>query len=594
MGLRTFVRALAVAGAAAALLASWSPAHADEGWSITSFVSDIAVATDSTLTVQETIAVDFAGLSRHGIFRDIPVVYAYDSAHDRVYDLTVKAVDDGSGHPWPYSVSRQGIDVEIKIGDPNRTVSGRQTYRINYRVLGVMTALPDRDRLLWNVDGHQWPVPTGRLEATVHLPAPALAAADCFQGTPGSTAPCTHQDAPAEVHYSSRGALASGEEVTIQADLRKGAISVPPPRLASHERSLGDAFDDGPAQVAAALVVLLAGLIGLAYNWWAHGRDRQYRTNHYLTNDPAEEIEPLFGHRAVTVEFEPPDRLRAAQMGVVLDQRPDTKDVTACIVDLAVRGYLSIAEIPKHGLLGHRDWRLDRRRAADAALLPFEATVMNGLFAGGDTVLLSDLKNRFYTSLNQAEEQLTEDAMARRWFRMRPGRMRILWGMAGVLLVAAGVGEVVLIGRATGFGLVGAALAVVGIATLASIPFVSTRTATGSEMLRRVLGFRMYLNTAERYQQQLAEREGIFSAYLPYAIVFGCVHRWADAFKGLDIQPSAATWYYGPGPFNALVFSSSLQSFSGSLGTAIQSSPSSGGGGSFSGGGGGGGGGGSW
>ena len=36
--------------------------------------------------------------------------------------------------------------------------------------------------------------------------------------------------------------------------------------------------------------------------------------------------------------------------------------------------------------------------------------------------------------------------------------------------------------------------------------------------------------------QKFAERANIFHEYLPYAIVYGCVDRWANAFKDLGIE----------------------------------------------------------
>ncbi len=122
-------------------------------------------------------------------------------------------------------------------------------------------------------------------------------------------------------------------------------------------------------------------------------------------------------------------------------------------------------------------------------------------------------------------------------------------------------------------------------------------------LLRRTLGFRRYMETAEKDRAAFAEREGIFSAYLPYAIVFGCVDRWAKTFEGLDREAAAAAtggWYADPGQFSALSFSNEMSSFSSTVSSTIAYTPgtsgSSGfsGGGGSSGGGGGGGGGGSW
>ena len=118
-------------------------------------------------------------------------------------------------------------------------------------------------------------------------------------------------------------------------------------------------------------------------------------------------------------------------------------------------------------------------------------------------------------------------------------------------------------------------------------------------MVRRVLGFRRYIETAEVTEAKFDEQVKLFTRYLPYAIVFGCVERWAKAFEGLGTQPGQTGWY-GPGGWQALALSQSLSDFNSHLGQTLAAPPpSSGGGGSgfsggFAGGGGGGGGGGSW
>jgi uncharacterized membrane protein len=107
------------------------------------------------------------------------------------------------------------------------------------------------------------------------------------------------------------------------------------------------------------------------------------------------------------------------------------------------------------------------------------------------------------------------------------------------------------------------------------------------------------MNAAEKNRQAFAEKAELFTQYLPYAIVFGCVHRWAKAFEGIDTTSSVSSWYQGQGAFTPILFASSLEGFSSNLSTAVAQTPagsggSGGGGGGFSGGGGGGGGGGAW
>jgi uncharacterized membrane protein len=107
------------------------------------------------------------------------------------------------------------------------------------------------------------------------------------------------------------------------------------------------------------------------------------------------------------------------------------------------------------------------------------------------------------------------------------------------------------------------------------------------------------MEIAETERQRFAERENIFSEYLPYAIVFGSVEKWARAFKDIDVTKQTASWYTGStlGAFSASDLSSNLSSFSNQVSSTIASTPGGSGGSGFgggSGGGGGGGGGGSW
>jgi uncharacterized membrane protein len=155
------------------------------------------------------------------------------------------------------------------------------------------------------------------------------------------------------------------------------------------------------------------------------------------------------------------------------------------------------------------------------------------------------------------------------------------------------------LGRAFGGALIGVPIAALGGLVLILARLMPRRTAKGSEALRRILGFRLYINTAEQSRQEFNERANIFAAYLPYAIVFGSVEKWARVFRDIDTAQATKGWYVGPGPFIAADFSRSLESFSSSVSSVIGSTPGNSGGsgfggGGFSGGGGGGGGGGSW
>ena len=191
--------------------------------------------------------------------------------------------------------------------------------------------------------------------------------------------------------------------------------------------------------------------------------------------------------------------------------------------------------------------------------------------------------------------------MAQGWFARRPDRTRTLWTVLGVLAV---VGSVAIAGgrgrhhpRRPGRRSPSCVGALVLLAGAKRMP---RRTAKGTGTLRRVQGFRRFIEESEKERARFAEQQNLFSEYLPYAIVFGATEKWAKAFAGIDGRLPETGWYVGP----ELLHRRQLLRLDGRLrrpppsGT-ISSTPSGSGssgfgGGGFSGGGGGGGGGGSW
>jgi uncharacterized membrane protein YgcG len=569
----------AVAVAIGILLFAFSfaaPALADEGWVIERFAADITIAKDGSLHIVEAIDANFGGLQKHGIFRTIPVRYQWDDTHLRVYQLQVRSVTDGAEKGVRYETSDQGASKVIKIGDPNRTLSGRQTYRITYDVSGAMNAFPDHDELFWNVNG-SWDVRAQAVTATLHAPA-APRQVTCYQGAAGSDEACRSTITSSGADFAATRPFAPRGQLTIVAALPKGVVAEPKPIIARDDNFLSY-FEPQPLWLALAAFALVGGLAFLYWRWYTVGRDARER-------------------ETIVPEYEPPDKIRPAQLGVILDESADTKDVTATIVDLAVRGYLTITEEPQPWIFAKKDWTLHATGKMANALLPYEKIVYDGLFKDGTEVKVSELRTHFVSSLRSAESDLYRDSADRKWFATRPDRVRQGYAGVSVLVIIAGVGLSWVLGRTLGAGLVGVAVIVVGLVAVAVARVMPAKTAAGAELLRRSLGFRHYMEVAEKERQRFAERENIFSEYLPYAIVFGCVEKWARAFKDIDTSAQTSSWYVGSGPFNAFALSSSLQGFSSNLGSAISSTPGSSGGSGFSGGGagggGGGGGGGSW
>ncbi|HEX4775650.1 MAG TPA: DUF2207 domain-containing protein, partial [Acidimicrobiia bacterium] len=131
------------------------------------------VARDSSVTVTETIDYDFAATRHHGIQRDLVVKQRRDDRYDRVYPLDVLSVTASPGTPAGYKVLDEPRGIKrIRIGDPDREITGRHRYVIRYRLRGVLNGFSDHDELYWNITGDEWLVPIEATSLRVNTPTP--------------------------------------------------------------------------------------------------------------------------------------------------------------------------------------------------------------------------------------------------------------------------------------------------------------------------------------------------------------------------------------------------------------------------------------
>jgi hypothetical protein len=111
---------------------------------------EITIEESGSIVVTETIVQDFGSTERHGIIREIPERLRYDETSDRVYPIEVVSVETSPGAPDDVALERSGSYLAIRIGDPDRTITGRHTYTITYRVEGAMNGFEPTTSSYWN------------------------------------------------------------------------------------------------------------------------------------------------------------------------------------------------------------------------------------------------------------------------------------------------------------------------------------------------------------------------------------------------------------------------------------------------------------
>ncbi len=555
---------------------------------------DIHIARNSSFAVTETIAADFGQEPKHGIFRDILVQNPDRYGSSRRIRVHVTGVKDAQGNKRPYKAFRTGRYLRVKIGDPNSTVTGKHTYVIAYTVQNALLYFGDHDELYWNATGNEWPAPIRQASCRVHLPfkpeSGTLQVA-AFVGPQGASEAGTAEKTADGGNFASPRPLGYNEGLTIAAGWPPGKVSPP-----GAFRKLWWFVTDN---LFAFLPVLF--LVGMFTLWRRVGRDP----------DPG---------ISETVQYEPPDSLRPGEVGTLIDESVGMIDITSTIIDLAVRGYLTIEETEKPQLFSVKHlYSLHKVSNAGVSdprgeLSQYERTIFNKVFEDGDDIDVSELANHFYTVLPRVKSQMYTALVKKRLFQGSPEEVRNgYYALGAVGLVAGVILAFVLYSSAESGGAFlapgwGVAIAICGAITLAFAHAMPARTLAGSRAHTLVRGFEEYLRRAEAPDIELQEKRSLFEKYLPYAIALGVADRWSKAFEGIYTTPPE--WFSGPsvqgGGFHPVYLSQSMNSACNSMGTAMVTSPRSassggsafggggGGGGGFSGGGFGGGGGGSW
>ena len=534
---------------------------------IENFDAHIDVASNGTIDVIETIRAHFIGGPWHGLYRSIPVEYVTAQGLNYTLFLDVKRVTDGSGRRLKFDSSRVRHYRKLKIYIPNADNSV-QTISIEYTVSDAIKFFEDHDELYWNVTGDEWDVPIQSAHAKIILPAGASnIRATAFTGVYGSRTKDAEIDiAGNAVEVQTTAALPYHAGLTMAVAIDKGVIREPT------AADLVGRFlrSNWPLLLPVVVFFLMFRL------WWTRGRDPRLRP--------------------IAAQYEPPNQLTPGEAGTLVDNAANMRDITASIVDLAVRGYMVIEEVQKDRMLGlihEKDYNfiLQKDRSQWGALKTHEQALLDGFFTAGtvgETISMDSLQNRFYKTLPVMRSGIFDSLVSQGFYKRRPDSVRSTYIGAGVVvgvLMIWGGGSM---GRALGIAplpfIIGGVISALVICAFGW--FMPAHTEQGTRALEGVLGFEDFLNhvEADRFNRTIKTPQ-MFEKFLPFAMAFGVEKNWSEAFDGIMTQPPG--WYRGgTGPiFYPVNFTNNLNSMSSRASSVMASAPRSSGGSGFGGGG---------
>ncbi len=594
---------------------------------ILSFDSDILVRPDSSMSVVETIEVTAAAQQiKHGIYRDFPQLYHGKLGLRVKTGFDVKSVMR-DGRPEPFHLEKRDNGVRVYIGSSSVMLpTGNHTYKIVYETDRQLGFFPDHDELYWNATGNAWAFPIDFATATVTLPSGAtphdLVAYTGTQGGRGTNYAAQIRDGKA--HFETTHQLHPKQGMTIVVEWPKGFVTQP--GVEAQGLSLMSDNKGLTFAVGGLLLVFLYYLIV----WAAVGRDPARGT-----------IIPLYG---------PPEKFSPAAVRYLVQMGFDDQAFTAAILNLAVKGKITIRED------GKKQYTLTRTDEDYAGLLSEEKTLLQNLLDRGHPLRLTQThagtlqkaRTDLQRQLKQSEEEVY---FVRNWRYWLPGLIFSVVPLVVSLLDASDIATALfmlvwLTGWTAGVTLLlsqlvsclrgGYWLKALPLALFAT-PFVGGEimglwflvhstsywvvglfvasalingifyhlmkapTLAGRKILDQIEGFKMYLSVAEKDRLNLAnppERTPeLFEKFLPYALALGVEQKWSEQFTqvltnatvseaGANYSPA---WYVGTSwaTLGAAGFASSLGSSFSTAITSASTPPGSSSGGSSSGGGGG-------
>ena len=520
------------------LVASVLPARAE---SVRSFESSVRLKPGGEMSVEETVDVDFTGSHRLAVYRIIPASLSVNG-HRHDYDVKVHKVTDGHGHNIPFSKSRQSGSVIVRIEDGRLEREHHAVYTLSYEARGVCNFYKMHPQLYWEVTGKDFPLPVKHAQVVVYLPrGVSLERTDvrAWVGSPSVAPEDASRQSPVSVKkdhvLATASDLPAGKSLNIEVDLPSGVINEP--GLVDRARWL---LSDWYLLLVLPLVVVALLFV---YHWCR-------------VNIPRKSGD--------TVElWQPPEAMAPVEIGTLLDQSCDISDLSGTLIDLSVRGYYTIREIPATGFFALSDKDYEFKKLAPPltdSLKDHEELFMEALFGASSTSYLSNVQGVFRQYIPRLQDAIYGRLVAEGLLVKNPRVDRVRFMGIGVALSAFGVALLLLFGEEPEVKAAGLGLIISGALVAVAPSFVPVRTEKGKKAIDSIHQFQETLRTAQEHGVAgvLEGDKFMFHRLLPYAIVLGVFDKWSVA-----CEPSIERWPdwfqfhrtdSSRGPFSATAF----------------------------------------
>ena len=537
------------------------------------FEVNLTLEENTDIRINEKIHYYFP-LPKHGIYRTIPInKREQGNALKTPTSIKINSIKyypstDSSAVSTSYEKETDfGREVNIKIGDEEKTIQGLYIYEINYTVKNGINYFEDHDELYWNIIGTGWVVPIEKVQATINLPG-KIENTVCYTGRYGEKGSnCEFTPlSDTSLSLSNKETLNSNEAVTIAIAMPKGSIE--------------DVREAENIRIKKVNTFSLFALLLIPIFFF---------TVFKKIRSPKLTIIP---------HYTPPKGINPLISGYLLSKGvPTPKVITAEIINLAVNGHIEIEQVDR------KEYVL-RKINSEKAISPVSSQLLlDALFSSSDEVNTKKKTSALGTEAKNIWDQTKRDTEAYNYLDKKKATISAFVIAFAIILFIGNVMGIAFLSM-MGFGVAGAIILITSLPIFIMSFLLDSRTEEGNKVYHELQGLKMYIKTAEKHRIEFHNNpkkyQGVFEKLLPYAILFGLEKKWIKEFE--DIYTEQPDWYRGDiSAFDVHMLMHSISSVNRGIttpafqsGGGFSSGGSGFGGGGFSGGGGGGGGGGSW
>ena len=464
---------------------------------------------NNRVDVTENIVVNIPGNNFNGIYKSVPKwLKYYDSDGKDIKKKIVITNLRASGEK--FVINETSDSIGIKIGSARTTInSGLHTYQIMYRYNMGKDTNKDFDELVFNVFDNYDNTKIDNMSITINMP--------------------NNIDDNTVNFFKDKEKINSNIDYSINGNTLVA-------RLSSYQlddsvtlnMKLPDGyFVGGVSNYGIICFIICIALVVLSIysfcSWSKYGKD--------------------FNKYSQTVEFYPPEDLDAAQVGFIYGEKSITILTTALIIGLASKGYISIEEIGKNKYKIVKTGNNNSKKMSITEQIVYQDLFKNG---NNENVISEDpsfagVFAKVNTCLENVMDKKINDKESR-------NKMYLTFTLLFIGIVAW-IGSYLYIRDLNPAYNIVYTLSFAAIFISGFFAIITNRKTSYGEMISsKVLGFRNYLNTAEKNQlEKLVEDDpNYFYNILPYTYVLNISKKWIDTFgkKNMPNIDLSALEYY--------------------------------------------------